>query len=48
MNRRIFHYYPTDIKNSYTGKSVKGFKYLSTDASANTETSANTNIFWSS
>ena len=29
MNRRVFHYYPTDIKNSYTGKKVKGFKYPS-------------------
>ena len=27
MNRRIFHYYPTDIKNSYTGKKVKGFRF---------------------
>ena len=32
MNRRVFHYYPTDIKNSYTGKSVKGFKFPEKDA----------------
>ena len=37
MNRRVFHYYPTDIKNSYTGKMVKGFKYPSTSEDVNTE-----------
>jgi len=24
---KIFHYYPVDIKQSYTGKNVKGFKF---------------------
>ena len=37
MNRRVFHYYPTDIKNAYTGKSVKGFKYPSIKAEADLE-----------
>ena len=27
MNHKIFHYYPVDIKNSYTGVNVKGFKF---------------------
>ena len=37
MNYKIFHYYPVDIKNSYTGKNVKGFKYPSDNDDANTE-----------
>ena len=27
MNHKIFHYYPVDVKNSYTGVNVKGFKF---------------------
>ena len=27
MNYKIFHYYPADIDNSYTGAKVKGFKF---------------------
>ena len=27
MNHKIFHYYPVDIPNSYTGQKVKGFKF---------------------
>ena len=27
MNHKIFHYFPVDIPNSYTGKNVKGFKF---------------------
>ena len=27
MNYKIFHYYPTDVTNSYTGAKVKGFKF---------------------
>ena len=27
MNRKVFHYYPSDIMNSYSGKYVKGFKF---------------------
>ena len=27
MNRKVFHYYPTDITNSYSGKKVKGFRF---------------------
>ena len=27
MYHKIFHYYPTDIDNSYTGVKVKGFKF---------------------
>ena len=27
MNYKIFNYYPVDIKNSYTGANVKGFKF---------------------
>ena len=27
MNYKIFHYYPVDVKNSYTGVKVKGFKF---------------------
>ena len=27
MNRKVFHYYPTDIVNSYSGKKVKGFRF---------------------
>ena len=26
-NLRVFPYYPVDIKNSYTGKNVKGFRF---------------------
>ena len=26
-NFKAFHYYPVDIKQSYTGKTVKGFKF---------------------
>ena len=37
MNRRVFHYYPTNIKNSYTGKTVKGFKYPSGTEEIDTE-----------
>ena len=29
MNYKIFHYYPVDVKNSYTGENVKGFKFPS-------------------
>ena len=29
MNYKIFHYYPVDIDNSYTGAKVKGFKFPS-------------------
>ena len=31
MNHKIFHYYPVDVKNSYTGKNVKGFKFPEKD-----------------
>ena len=27
MYHKIFHYFPIDIKNSYTGKNVKGFRF---------------------
>ena len=27
MYHKIFHYFPIDIKNSYTGKKVKGFRF---------------------
>ena len=27
MNHKIFHYFPVNVKNSYTGKDVKGFKF---------------------
>ena len=27
MNHKIFHYFPVDVKNSYTGKTIKGFKF---------------------
>ena len=27
MNRKVFHYYPVDIKNSYSAKNVKGFRF---------------------
>ena len=27
MNYKIFHYFPVDVKNSYTGKNAKGFKF---------------------
>jgi len=27
MYHKIFHYYPVDVRNSYTGKDVKGFKF---------------------
>ena len=27
MNRKVFHYYPVNIKNSYSGKDVKGFRF---------------------
>ena len=27
MYHKIFHYFPVDVKNSYTGKDVKGFKF---------------------
>ena len=27
MNHKIFHYFPADVPNSYTGKNVKGFKF---------------------
>ena len=37
MNRRVFHYYPTNLKNSYTGKTVKGFKYPSGTEETDTE-----------
>ena len=37
MNRRVFHYHPVDIKNSYTSKNVQGFQYPSTNADANAE-----------
>ena len=26
-NFKAFHYYPVDIKQAYTGKKVKGFKF---------------------
>ena len=29
MYHKIFHYYPVDVKNSYTSKNVKGFKFPS-------------------
>jgi len=37
MNQRAFRYHPVDIKNSYTGKNVKGFQYPSANADANAE-----------
>ena len=37
MNHKIFHYFPVDIKNSYTGKNVKGFKFPSGNNDADTE-----------
>jgi len=27
MNRKVFHYYPVNITNSYSGKQVKGFRF---------------------
>ena len=27
MLHKIFHYYPVDVKNSYTGKTINGFKF---------------------
>ena len=27
MYHKIFHYYPVDVKNSYTSVNVKGFKF---------------------
>ena len=27
MNHKVFHYYPVNIRNSYSGKDVKGFKF---------------------
>ena len=27
MNHKIFHYFPVNVRNSYTGKDVKGFKF---------------------
>jgi len=32
MYHKVFHYYPSDIKNSYTGATVKGFKFPAKDA----------------
>ena len=37
MNHKIFHYFPVDIKNSYTGKNVKGFKFPSGNNDADAE-----------
>ena len=38
MNHKVFHYYPVNIKNSYSGKGVKGFKF-SANGTAYDETS---------
>ena len=27
MYHKIFHYYPVDVDNSYTGANVKGFRF---------------------
>ena len=27
MKHKVFHYYPINIRNSYSGKDVKGFKF---------------------
>ena len=27
MKHKVFHYYPVNITNSYSGKAVKGFKF---------------------
>jgi len=37
MNHKIFHYFPVNVKNSYTGKYVKGFKFPSDNNDADIE-----------
>ena len=37
MYHKIFHYHSVNIKNSYTGKNVKGFKFPSDNKEADEE-----------